>query len=66
MNLSLKIAWLEQSGIIEDRELTIRQTKKFAIDFYRYNWKQINDPIANVHPGLGLSWSKGRENLFAN
>lgn len=60
----IKLAWLEQSGIIENREQITTILSDKNIDFYRYNWKSISDPFANVQVEKGLSWSKGREALY--
>lgn len=62
----MRIAWLEQSGIIEDRSQVRDALAHAGIDYYRMNWRFKNDPFAEVkHYGKRVSWSKGRELLYA-
>lgn len=63
----MKIAWCEQSGLIQDRQFLKDELLSNGIDFYRYNWKyDSKDVHANVFADSNtkLSWSKGRELLY--
>jgi hypothetical protein len=68
MENKVKIAWLEQSGQLQDRADLKRNLEQVGVDFYRLNWRLKNDdPFSNVDVGdnVRLSWSKGRERLYA-
>lgn len=64
---NLRIAWCEQSGIVEDRSALLSALSARSIDYYRFNWKiGLNDPSSNVAHTTksSVSWSKGRELLY--
>ena len=61
----MRIAWLEQSGVLEDRSEVVSALSVAGIDYYRLNWRCDSDPYANVEKtGEKISWSKGREKLY--
>jgi hypothetical protein len=61
----MRIAWLEQSGELQDRETLLQSLSQEGIDFYRLNWRDCsNDKYCNVIPDSKCSWSKGRELLY--
>lgn len=63
----MKIAWLEQSGLLQDRKELREQLNKVDVDYYRLNWRHGDeDPFANINAPSGkrISWSKGREQLY--
>ncbi|WP_319533720.1 hypothetical protein [uncultured Cohaesibacter sp.] len=63
----MKIAWLEQSGLLQERAEWQQQLENAGVAFYRLNWRHAqDDPFANVFPEKDerLSWSKGRERLY--
>ena len=64
----MKIAWCEQSGLIQDRHSLKSELIKNGIDFFRFNWKHgTEDQHSNVFSDKAdkLSWSKGRELLYS-
>jgi hypothetical protein len=61
----MKVAWLEQSGILEDRDDFVAALSKMGIDYFRLNWHTEDDPFAEVKTKHEkVSWSKGREQLY--
>lgn len=67
MKTENKIAWLEQSGQLQDRSDLKHDLDQAGVEFYRLNWRLRNDdPFSNVDVGDNerLSWSKGRERLY--
>ena len=61
----MKIAWLEQSGELQDRTALTSALKAEDVTYFRYNWKHgREDPFANVFSSEKRSWSKGRESLY--
>jgi hypothetical protein len=61
----MNIAWLEQSGELQDRDALIADLKAEGVAFFRYNWLHgEDDPLANVFATGKKSWSKGRECLY--
>lgn len=63
----MKIAWCEQSGLLQERREFERDLQVSGIDYFRFNWRHgSKDPFANVrHEGADkLSWSRGRQLLY--
>lgn len=60
--MTLRIAWLEQSGEIQpEKSELVEHLGSFGVDYYRLNWKHGHaDELANVFAATRVSWSMGR------